>query len=97
MANAPSIKSLLESFPHITEESAKKIRAIIHKDGKLGAINILIDGYGVEYLEYSDSTYAGAYVNMGDAYNATILKTANGAFRLTTWGDFVETSRKRIK
>lgn len=97
MANAPSIKSLLESFPHITEDAAKRIRAIIHKDGKLGAINTLIEGYGVEYLEYVDSSYAGAYVNMGDTYNATILKTANGTFRLTTWGDFVETSRKRIK
>ena len=53
--------------------------------------NNLLDGHGVEYI--SQGEVAAAYVNFGDTYTATLLldDTATPTFRLTSWGDFIET------
>jgi len=57
------------------------------------ALNEVIEGYGVEYIEKNEVLKA-TYVNMGDPYTTTLLlRDGSRLMQLTTYGDFVERNR----
>jgi len=58
----------------------------------------LLECHGVEAFNSRESMHAVAeYLNTGDPSSATILfRHDPGTFRLTTWGDFVESNEKRL-
>ena len=49
------------------------------------AINDIIEGYGLEYIEFKDVEY----VNMGDTYTNTVCLEGD-RFKICCWGDFFE-------
>lgn len=62
---------------------------------QMSALNELIDGYGVEGLGEGSwrerYTPPFEYINMGDTYNATIIRdNRNGKFFVGCYGDVVE-------
>ena len=63
------------------------------------AINEVLDGYGVEGVDLSERWACFDYVNMGDAYSATVCYVpSEDRFIVTTWGDLVEYfERKGVK
>lgn len=68
---------------------------------KLDAVSKLIEGYGVEYqpdasddLGYHIDTRTTLgrgfyYVDMGDTYNATIIRTRANHYIVACWGDLI--------
>ena len=65
----------------------------------LSAMNEAAETYGVEaFNTRGDQLHAIAeYLNTGDSYGTTLLfRHDTGTFRLTSWGDFVETNEKRL-
>lgn len=58
---------------------------------KLEAINDLMEGCGVEYIPDGSNKQSPAieYVNVGDTYSATIMRT-RGRYVVGCWGDIVE-------
>ena len=69
---------------------------------KLIAINELIAGFGVEYIESNEDSYTNqlgvSYINTGDTYSSTIaFDHHTGQFSLTTYGDTVESDPSRFK
>lgn len=62
--------------------------------------DVLLDGFGVEYITHSGRNYADtmdgsdlvcAYVNLGDTYTCTIVwNYVSKRFEVTSWGDFWE-------
>lgn len=61
----------------------------------LNEVDAILDGRGVEYIRSAQDTMYGTqgidYVDMGDAYTATILfDHARGSFLVGNWGDIVE-------
>lgn len=71
---------------------------------QLNAINEILEGFGVECIRLGDH-WAGAttdddpvaeYINMGDAYDATILYSHyHRRFEVCTWGDWVEWAERK--
>lgn len=61
--------------------------------------NDVLDGFGVEVIELETRRAGrvwGFYVNMGDAYDRTLVWDARGArFHVTSWGDVVERWERR--
>jgi hypothetical protein len=59
---------------------------------KLYAINELIKGSGVEYLQPAEGSRSPGveYVNLGDPYVTTVLRIAGGRYRIACWGDLAE-------
>ena len=85
--------------PEVYESVSKWISQCYHlpmlHEQKMEALNEILEGYGVEAIE--TATYVAArYVNLGDTYTPTILRTSKGHYRLQSWGDFVERSRVAI-
>lgn len=68
-------------------------------DAKLAAVDKAIGNHGVEWItfECSRENYSDpdgfAYSNAGDTYNATLVLYKR-RFRVTTWGDMVESHEK---
>jgi len=56
---------------------------------KMAALNVLLEGYGVEFLGREDVEKPGwDYVNTGDTYSTTILRReGTSTYFLGTWGD----------
>ena len=62
---------------------------------KLKAINEIIGGYGLEYIQHVTDSFKNLqglnYVNMGDTYtNTVIFDYKLNSFRLCSYGDIVE-------
>ena len=88
---------------------AEWIKACYHPPSraelKMKACDEILETCGVESIEsktYLVDDYnlyiVATYCNTGDTYAATILfETEGEKFRLTSWGDWVETSPRRYK
>lgn len=64
---------------------------------KMLAINEILEGHGVEAIFSEGEMWPDMeYVNMGDAYNATVVYDyIDGKFIVTTWGDWIEHAEKQ--
>jgi hypothetical protein len=97
--NLISIKRIQEVLS-VTNDVACKVRLALEREraGRrispertLRHIDVLIEGFGIEYVNFKNGNVAFAYVNTGDSYNGTIVynyKTLT--FQATTVGDIVE-------
>ena len=68
-------------------------------EGKLKAADTILHGHGVEWATYEcsrgeDPPRGFDYVNTGDTYNATLVYV-DGRFRVSTFGDEVESHERR--
>lgn len=54
----------------------------------------LTEGHGVEYCRARNGS-GFSYVNQGDTYNSTIVRTGKGNYRVACWGDVVEAWERR--
>lgn len=99
MNRVPSMKALCDDFPQSDPAELEKFRkwakrgerrlALIHADTAIG-------GFGGESIRCPSKGLQAVYVNTGDTYNATLLcHIPSGAWRITTWGDYVETYERR--
>lgn len=61
---------------------------------KLNAIDLILRGYGVECLQLKGRHYA-YYVNFGDTYTPTLIRTHEGRYIVASWGDYLESYEKR--
>lgn len=62
------------------------------------ALNEILEGYGTEAIFGPDSyTQPDAvYINMGDAYNTTLLYDhTRGRWIVTSWGDWIESQERK--
>ena len=95
----PSLKSLCDAFPQSEPDALAKFREIARrKPWRIAAqeADKAIEGYGVEVIRCPSRGLQAVYVNTGDAYTETLLcNVATGAWRITTWGDFVESFERR--
>ena len=96
MKRAPSMKALRAAFPSLTDDDFKVVRAAIHADKKMTAVDLALKNHGVEYVYDRDGRAVAAYSNSGETYAPTILRDRDtGNYRLTTVGDFVECYERR--
>jgi hypothetical protein len=70
------------------------------REQRMLALNEVLQGFGVEIIGNvnmcDDDDIHAEYVNMGETYNVTILfDRRTRRFRLTTWGDWVETFEQK--
>jgi len=75
-------------------------------DCQLTAINEIMDSYGVESIQVSESLFQdryysnaiGIYVNQGDTYILTIVyNTVDRIFEIINWGDYFESMEARLE
>lgn len=64
---------------------------------KLEALNTILEGFGVEYIESVDDSYNEAeglsYVNLGDTYTATVVfDHSTNTWHYTDYGTLIEES-----
>lgn len=64
---------------------------------KLCAINHILEGYGIEYVETVDDTFNEpqglSYVNLGDTYiNTVIFDHSCNKFKYCSYGDIIESN-----
>src|SRR5262245_26797763 len=59
---------------------------------KLWAVNQLLGAHGVEGTPAGKGKRSPAldYVNMGDTYDATVVRVGKRQYRICSWGDIVE-------
>lgn len=92
------LRELLTSEKAVREHSAAIARE--HEcynsptlaDLRMHALNAETGCFGVEYVKGNGTRRSPSfeYLNTGDAYNTTIVRFANGQYRVTSWGDIVE-------
>ena len=68
---------------------------------KLCALNEIIEGYGVEYIEHKDDSfhevYGLDYVNLGDTYTNTVMfDHFSNKWRYRSYGDIVGARKNYI-
>lgn len=64
----------------------------------LDAVDVLLDGHGIEHLSSVDGSDPIAYVNMGDPYIPTVLYDyEKNRFYVTDWGAIVEGDEDRFR
>lgn len=90
----PSIKTLCESFSHLTRGTAIQVRNAMRYKRPQEAMDIIdeiLGTHGVEYISQGRNAKSPAitYCNTGDTYGTTILYV-NGRYRVGCWGDIVE-------
>lgn len=96
MRRAPSLKALEAAFPQIDRAALVKVRACIHRDVGMHAIDHLLEHHGVEPVLDRDGAIVARYSNSGDTYAPTILQDWRLMnYRLTTLGDYVEAYERR--
>ncbi len=99
MYRVPSLKSLVDNFPQadVTElERFRHLAKIGKRDAALHKADSAIAGYGACTIRHPELGLLALYVNTGDTYSATILwDSTRGAWRITTWGDWIETFERR--
>jgi hypothetical protein len=97
---AEAIRSILEcrtveAVCELNAAASRMFGACYHRPSlqsvKLEAINGLMDGCGVEYIQAGSNKQSPAieYINVGDTYSATIMWT-RGRYVVGCWGDIVE-------
>jgi len=64
---------------------------------KLCAINEVLEGFGVEYIEHINDTFTEVYgldyINLGDTYIPTVIYNhSRNCWHYRSWGDIVESS-----
>ena len=68
----------------------------IRSQDMLSAVNDILGGYGIEYLESINRRAKAYYVNMGDPYISTIiLDLPRGRVWATGWGTYVESEERQ--
>lgn len=68
-----------------------RVLMLDHNERVMEALNKVLDCHGVEGLTPDGAIYPiGCYLNTGDTYSPTVVLDEDGAFHLTTWGDFLE-------
>lgn len=100
MAFVPSEKTIRDAFSHELDSAKLAKFRELAKVGKRHlaqhAADVLLDGHGVESIRCPSRGLLAVYVNTGDTYSATLLcNVATGAWRVTTWGDYVEAFERR--
>lgn len=68
---------------------------------KLEAINEILEGYGVEYIESTsdnfDSPEGLSYINLGDTYTPTVIfDHGSNKFKYCSYGDIIESEANYI-
>ena len=71
---------------------------------QLEAFNAILGGYGIEAIRVEDAwvdafhgDIVASYVNMGDAYVATVvLDSETGEFVVASYGDWLESNERRF-
>ena len=62
----------------------------------LSALNEAYETHGIDRLDNREGAIVAKYLNTGDTYAPTILFLhETRAFRVSSWGDFVETNERR--
>jgi hypothetical protein len=63
-------------------------------DVRLHVLNAIAETCGVEYIGHRDDTFTESYgleyLNVGDPYIPTIVRFADGRYRIACYGDIVE-------
>lgn len=99
MPRVPSLATLSEAFPQSEPEALAKFRDLARrKPWRIAAqeADRAIEGHGVEAIRCPSRGLMAVYVNTGDTYSATLLcNMSTGAWRVTTWGDYVEAFERR--
>jgi hypothetical protein len=99
--NAATARAILEGKkdPEDFPETAAWVRRCFHRPSrsalKMSALNELGDFYGVEAVFGSVGRLAFEYLNAGDTYTLTLVRYASGTYRVTCWGDVVESMERR--
>lgn len=57
---------------------------------RITALNAVLEGHGVEYVQGERRNSSFEYVNMGDPYEVTIVRFNDGRYRIACWSDIVE-------
>lgn len=90
----------LESFDSVKRQIAECYNPPDNVDLTLTAINEVLEGYGVEAIRGSwvdgyHGDVCALYVNLGDTYDQTVIyDTRKGEYKVTSWGDWVESAPK---
>lgn len=75
-------------------------------DCQLTAINEIMDAFGVESIQVSESLFQdryywnsiAQYVNVGETYQLTVLyNTVDGVFEFNSWGEYYEQMESRLE
>jgi len=62
----------------------------------LEALNVYLQGHGVEYLHSENDRARAYYINMGDTYDTTlVLDVPRRRVWITSWGNWVETEERQ--
>lgn len=96
----PSEKAIRAAFSHALDAvTLRDFRDAARTGKRTAALQLagrLLDGHGGESIRCPQRGLLAVYVNTGDTYSPTLLcNTATGAWRVTTWGEFVETFERR--
>lgn len=105
---ALQVKGLVEGRldPEKWESAERRQRQAYHPHDRetlvMEALNEILEGYGVEYLQSSEDTPHQAdgidYVNFGDPYIPTVMYDhRRECYRIGCWGDIVERQGKRFQ
>lgn len=99
MYRVPSLASLIDAFPQQDPAAMAAWRNKARRASwqvALRAADAAIEGYGGESISCPLRGLLAVYVNTGDTYSPTLLcNIETGAWRLTTWGDYVEAYERR--
>jgi hypothetical protein len=89
-SHIPSLKALEAQWPG----KGKSLRAALEGRCPLSSADPIIGGHGVEYIPRGHNAKSPAigYVNMGDTYDTTLLRTGD-TIRIGDWGSIVERGR----
>ena len=88
--------------PRDFEEYRKLTRGMYHHPTWVEAVLMLADSwdegsFGVESIETEHGELKALYLNTGDTYSPTILwDESSGHFYLTTWGDWLEDTERKM-
>jgi hypothetical protein len=95
----PSLKALCDAFPQSEPAALSAWRATAARGNYRAALHkadSVISGHGGESIRCPRRGLLAVYVNTGDTYSTTLLyNVASGAWRITTWGDYVEAFERR--
>lgn len=101
---AKLVRALIKKEQKTTDENLfpstfQWVQACYHRpswaERVLSCFNEILNGYGVEAIQGESFRFPlMSYVNLGETYQATLLFCYKSqAFRVQSWGDYVETNR----
>ena len=97
-ATALQVRRILDgrTLPETVERTAAWLRQCYNAprthEAKMHACDVLLGTHGVEYIRQGLNRHSPAfdYCNTGDPYAATLIRFADGRYRVACWGDIVE-------